>query len=311
MALGAQTTAIIDVPLTNVSNMMKPSGLICEELLTPLKVKLASGILGKYGTSHMKLVDSRIVGRGAAPRVQLIERDVSQTYKMESHGLEGLVTADDYRNVEKPFNAEKDETEALSLNLLLAKEVGLAKALANVANGVTLSGPDKFSDLQNSDPIGVSDDAVKSIVQKSGKRPNLCIMDTLVFLALRRHPAIFERLGFKYNQAGNLSEANVAEALGVSEIKVAEGFYDSAKRGQPASLARIWGAHLWWAYIEKSPQPYQTTGGYYLTYEGKVARGVSKEPTFNPQGGMKVLVTDDYCMLISDENCFYCAKTVI
>lgn len=305
---------MVDQLLSGVSNMMVPAGMIAEKLLTPLKVKESSGLLGKYGKGHLRIVDSRIVGRGEAPRVQLIERDITTSYQMEGHGLEGLVTADDYRNVKDPFKAEEDETMALTLNLALGKEFALAANLANtsvITNNVTLSGSQQFSDPENSDPLGVSDTAVETILDATGQVPNVAFMDAKVLLRLRRHPQIWDRLGFKYTQNGKLSQEQVAEALGVEEIMIASAFYNSAKKGQADAIARVWGKHLWFAKLEKAPAPYQTTGGYYLTYEGEKPREVTKEPTFNPKGGTKVLVTDNHCMLLSDVGCFYLVKNAI
>lgn len=310
----AQVTALVDVPLSNVSNMMKPTGLIAETLLTPLSVKQTTGTLGKYGKGHLRVVDSRVVGRGAAPRVQLITRDITERYQMEKHALEGLVTEEDYRNVTDPFKAEEDETMALTLNLELGKEVGLAGNLANpsvITSGVTLSGTAQFNDTANSDPLGVADDAVDAIIAKTGKSPNVAIMDKLVFLRLRRHPQIWTRLGYTYNQSGSLSVQNVAEALTVNRLMIAEGFYNASREGQADNIQRIWGPHLWFAYIEDSAAPYQTTGGYYLTYEGKQPREVTTWPVMNPKGAKAIYTEDAYCMLISDPDCFYLVQNAI
>jgi hypothetical protein len=43
--------------------------------------------------------------------VEAITRS-TDSFSIEGHGLEGMVSADDYRNVQLPFKAEEDETLA-------------------------------------------------------------------------------------------------------------------------------------------------------------------------------------------------------
>jgi hypothetical protein len=76
-------------------------------------VNQSSGLLGKYGTSHLRIENSRKAGRGAYRRVEAITRSTTQ-FLIEGHGLEGMVTKEDYKNVLDPFNAERDETMGLT-----------------------------------------------------------------------------------------------------------------------------------------------------------------------------------------------------
>ena len=121
----SQIKAIVDKLLTNVSQMYVPEGYISEDILPNLKVKQKTGKIGKYGLNHLRIVNSKMGGRGKAARFEPIVRD-SDLYSIESHGLEGLVTEDDYDNVEEPFEAESDETLGLTSTLWTAKEYAIA-----------------------------------------------------------------------------------------------------------------------------------------------------------------------------------------
>src|SRR6185436_11299810 len=98
----SQTTAIVDKLLENVSNVYVPDGFIADQIFPVIQAKQKTGKLGAYGTNHLRIEHSFVAGRASFRRVEAITRS-SQSYAIESHGLEGLVTEDDYDNVELPF----------------------------------------------------------------------------------------------------------------------------------------------------------------------------------------------------------------
>jgi hypothetical protein len=124
----SQMKAQVDKLLTNASKGYIPEGFIGDFIFPPIKVKQDSGKLGGYGKSHLRLVNTVYGGRGKAPRFESITR-TSESYQIENHGLEGMVTDEDYRNVEDPFDAEKDETLGLVTILKISREKSIADAL--------------------------------------------------------------------------------------------------------------------------------------------------------------------------------------
>ncbi|NDG31136.1 hypothetical protein EB118_13840, partial [bacterium] len=64
----AQTKAIVDKLLTNVSNGIFPTGYIADKVLPQLSVKQKSGLIGAYGNNHLRLNDDLIGGRAEARR---------------------------------------------------------------------------------------------------------------------------------------------------------------------------------------------------------------------------------------------------
>ena len=118
----SQMKAQVDKLLSNVSNAYVPEGLIAEKVLPPIEVAQDSGILGYYGKDHLRLENSITGGRGRARKVEAITRKVDKTYLIQPHELQGEVTESDYRNVELPFDAEKDETLGLTTLIAIEKE---------------------------------------------------------------------------------------------------------------------------------------------------------------------------------------------
>lgn len=310
----SQLKAIVDKLLTNVSQMYVPEGYISEDILPNLKVKQKTGKIGKYGLNHLRIVNSKMGGRGKAARFEPIVRD-SDLYSIESHGLEGLVTEDDYDNVEEPFEAESDETLGLTSTLWTAKEYAIASVLfdtAIITQNVTLSlSTDKYSDYTNSKPLENFRDAQNAILAGCGKMPNRAIMSQKVFNTLKYHPAILRTLGFADNRAGTLSKAEIAHALGVEMLHIGDAAYNSAKLGQADSLTQIWGDSILMYYAPKSAAKYQLSLGYYMTLKSRGPRRVFKYAVNNPPNSKGIIVQDDYQYALTNVKCAYLIKSAL
>lgn len=303
----SQLRAIVDKLLTGVSSAYVPKGFICEEVLPSIKSKQYSGLLGKYGTSHLRIENSVKGGRG---KYRQIETRVYSTssYLIEGHGLEDFISKEDYANVEDPFDAERDGVMGVSTVLWLEKEKALADSLMStsiITQNTTLSGTAQFSDYANSDPLGVTTTAQNTILDATGVLPNLCVMDIRTWKVLRYHPQLLDQLGYKWNRPGGMNQDEMARALGVDEVLFGEARYESAAEGQASSLASVWGKGIVFCVSPDKPSIQQKSVGYLVSPTGGQPRKVYKEAQFNPPGATKILVEDEYDMLISDAACAY------
>lgn len=305
--------AIVDKLLTNVSSMFKPSGFQCESILPEVQSAQYSGLLGKYGTSHLRIENSVIGGQGKYRRVNTIVRS-TQSYVIQGHGLEGMVTKNDYANVEAPFDAERDEAIGLSTVLFLEKEKALADTLGDTAiltQNTTLSGSSQWNDQVNSSPLRDAKVARLAIIDGCGEEPNLAVCDIKVAENLRFHPEMLDALGYKFARPGGLSDEELARALKVDRFLVARARYESAAEGQASALLPCWGKNFVFAVAPPTAGIMQTSLGYMLRLSGSAPRKTYKEAQFNPPGSTKLLVEDEYDMLISNANAGYLIKNAI
>lgn len=310
--MSSQNKAIIDLLLTQTSQMYVPKGYISENLFPYIGVKNSTGKLAKYGNNHLRIENSVKVGRGKYRQVEPISRS-TDSYSIEGHGLEGMVTADDYRNVIQPFQAENDEVLGITTMLWVEKEKVLADSLADIAvitQNTTLAGAQQYSDYNNSDPIADFLAARKAVKNGCGMPANVCFMDYDVAQTLRFHPQLRDLFKFTEKSAP-LGDEQLARALGVEKILIANAMYNSAKEGQADSLANIWGKHLWFAVLPDSAQPYQISLGYRLGFSDVSARQVYKNNNFNPPNSTAILVEDNYDFLISKATAAYLIKNAI
>lgn len=309
----SQTRAIIDKLLTNVSSMYKPEGYISESIFPFVGVKQKTGKLAKYGHSHLRIESSIVAGRGKYRRVEPITRS-NVGYDIEGHGLEGLVTKDDYRNVELPYKAEEDEALGLASQLWTEKESVLATALAatgTITQNVTLSGTSQFSDYSNSSPLTRFKTARQAVKDGCGKMPDTAWMDSRVANVLKFHPELLDFLGFKFTKPGGLSMDSLAQALDVKRILIADADYNTAKEGQADALSAIWGKHLWFGVCPEKAATQQVSAGYRLGYEGSSPRKVYKYAENNPPESTGILVEDEYDFLLSNTGAIYLIKDSI
>lgn len=311
--MNTQMKAIQDALLTGVSSAYMPKGLVADKIFPTIKSKQFSGKLAKYGKSHLRIVNSVTGGKGKYRRVDAITTS-TDTFYIEGHGLEGMVSAEDYANRSDPYDAEKDETNALTSMLALEKEYALAAQLTNAAivlQNVTLAGGDQFSDYTNSNPLDVFRTLRSTILKNSGGMANAAIMDAQVADALRYHPAILDALGFKFSRAGELTESELARALNVKKLFISEARYNAGKEGAAENLTAIWGRDIVFLNVPDSAEPYQISAGYQIRLEGSEPRKVYKTDVFNPPGSKLVLVEDHYDMVLSDLTSIYLVKDAI
>lgn len=310
----AQLGAIQDLLLTNVSAglFMDQWNLVCEKFFPVVKSVQSTGKLGKYGNQHLRIESSLKAGRGKYRRVETITRSTT-SYSIDGHGLEGLVTPDDYRNVQLPFDAEKDETIGLTTMLLLEKEQVLASAVtstSNIAQNTTLVGPSQFSDYANSDPLSQFATARETVREGCGVRPDTAVMDYLVYNKLRFHPQLLDSLGYKWDRPGGLNDQELAAAMDVKKILLPDALYNNAAEGQADALTPIWGKDILFAVLPPSPVPRQISLGYVFTYNEQ-PRKVYKKEAFNPPGSNKILVEDSYQYLITNASAGYLIKAAV
>jgi hypothetical protein len=306
--------AQVDKLLTNVSVAVKSEGLIGDMVFPAVQSAQSSGKLGKYGTDHLRLERSITGGRGQYRRVEVVSR-TSDTYLIESHGLEGLVTEDDYRNVEQPFEAESDETAGLTSVIALEKEKILADAIFStsiITQNTTLSGTSQYDDYLNSNPIVDFSTARGTVLDGCGAEANAAIVPWKVWNILRFHPAMLNALGFKDNRPGGLSKQELAIAMGVDEIMVPSAVYESAKEGQTSSLSQIWGNSILFYRkpVGGAPAKMQMSLGYQMRLTGRTRR-VFKYSVNNPPNSNAIIVDDSYDFLIAYVKSAYLIKDAI
>ncbi len=303
---GSQQVALVDQLLTGISNKITPVGFVAELVLPMVEVVQTTGLIGSYGTSHMRIVNTVTGGKNKYPTVET-GAESTQAYNLALHGLSDIVTKDTIDNKPGPFDAVIDTTGELTTLLQLAKEKGLADSLTSsaiITSGTTLSGTSQYNDYTNSDPLVNFNTARTTVRNLVGVNPDTVIMSLEVVDMLSYHPKILE-VGFKYTRRGELTLEELAKVMKVKRILVAEAMYETAKQGQTSSLAQVWGKHIVFAVAPTSAARRQVSLGYRFQKKAKTTRKVYKNTMTNPVNAIEILVDDQYDQLLSMTDAAY------
>jgi hypothetical protein len=307
----SQVKAQVNKLLTNVSNGLFPKGYIADLVLPELSVKQKTGLIGKYGANHLRVSDDLIGGRAEARRADPIIRS-SDNYQVETHALEGVVTQDDYDNVEDPFSAESDEVLGLTHLILTNKEKQAADLLFNTGVITQNSTPGtKYDNYTSSDPLSGFRIAHNAVLDGSGVPANAAIMSRKVYNTLMFHPQLMDVLGFKYNQMGKLEQADLQKALGVDELLVADAPINNAKEGQNDSIAQLWANSILFYVKPQAAAKYQVSLGYKVTMASGKGRQVYKYALNNPPNANGIIVQDSYQFKLVNVGAAYLLNAVL
>lgn len=299
----SQNKAVFNLPLTNIStDVVKNTEMLADKIFPEIPVVQTDGLLAGYGLDHVRFVETEYSGKGKYPTIDIYNR-TSQGYNIKKYPLATTLTEEDYANVTQPFDAEKDATMHLTSLLMIQKEVGMAtllQTIGNYANSDTLTGTDQYNDEDNSNPLTDFELAIRAIEDETGQTPNKCIMSAKVAGQLKKHPQIVDRLGFKFNQPGRITDAQLASVLDVSELLIGKGVYNTAKEGQTPSLSPIWGKDIIFLHTPKTAAKHTVSFGYRV----QKVKGIRtfKNSINNPPNAKEILTDMWYQNLLSTSN---------
>jgi len=221
-----------------------------------------SGTLFSFGKEGFMVYDSERALRAATKKIDF--HLSKETFRCEEHALESSL---DYEEID--IAAKYGPKEVLNLEKRAvqltqqALQTELEKAVADImfsatyyasGNKVTLTSGDKFSDFDNSDPMGVVDTGMIAARADMGVEPNTGVIGYTAWKTLRKHPQLIDKI--KYSMKGNLTPDLVAEIFGLEKLIVGKGVYSS----DAGVFTDIWGDYFALIYVPpKSEMPEGTT----------------------------------------------------
>ena len=134
-------------------------------------------------------------------------------------------------------------------------------------------------------------------------------MSASVARQLRKHPDILDRLGFKHNRVGMITDQELATVLDVEEVLIGRALNNTAKEGQADVIAPIWGKNITFSVSPKSAAKNQISLGYRI--QKGSPRRVSRFDLDDPTGAEQVNIDDWYDQLISNANAAFLIKDAI
>lgn len=301
----------VDPLLSNIAKGYRPKGHINEQVMPVLPVNKPTAKIADYGGQNLRIVSTIKSPEGGTPVVTM---NVSQasSYVLEEHSLKAMASDKAAENQDKPFDEQKDKAELVTDLLSVAREYGLANfmnTVGNFTNATTLSGTgqwggsadDPLGNLQTAigtvaDAMNVPEEEVSLVLSRDSFRK-------LVFLS-----EIKELLGHRYEGFKKVKPEELAAALGIRQVLVAWGRYNTAADGQTDTFGNLWGKHAWAVYIPSKPELKEHCFGYTV----KRRSGIEVDKWYdNDVKGWWVRATDEYDQYVLNEKGVYMIKDAV
>ena len=127
----------------------------------------------------------------------------------------------------------------------------------------------KFSN-GNSDPVAFIDEKKTNMEENTGRMPNRIAIGVNVFNALKKHPAILERVKYGGSTANpaTVTENVLAQLFGVERLSVQRSIMNTAELGQAANMKYIGDPNgFLLAYATNTPSIEEPSAGYIFTWD--------------------------------------------
>lgn len=274
----------------------------------------------KYALGEFTTVPETKVGRKGKPNeVEFSSTEVPD--QTVDHGLDAPVPNIDVQNWEAARAAGNNvladprlrATTGVTELILLAREIRAANLVFDTAsyggnNQETLVGNQQWSDYVNSDPEGDIRDALDSMVM----RPTHAVFGRKTWSFLSRNPKLVKSILGTLTERGTITRAEFMEHFELTgELYIGEGWLNTAKPGQPAAMARVWGNHASFFHRNMNADTkYGITFGYTAEWGTRIA-GTIHDPDMGLRGGDRARVGESVKELITAPDLGYLFRNAV
>lgn len=258
---------VIDPILSEVALGYRHPTNVGMALFPSIGVPAAGGNILEFGREDFKLYNTRRAPGDPVKQIQF--GHAGKPYALTNDALDAKTPREHQRDAEQVpgidmLSRAVNRTMQV-MHLALEKEqADLARDAANyvIPNKVALSGTDQFSDLANSDPAGVIQDAVNAIQAAAAVDPNVIVISRSVFNVLKHHPALVDKI--KHTQVGVVTAELMASFFDVARVEVGKAIY----LGDDDVTVDVWGKDIIVAYAPELPTGMdEPSYGYTYTME--------------------------------------------
>ena len=298
-----------DPRLTGIAIAYQNAELIADKVLPRVPVGKKEFRYLRFDRAERMTVPETLVGRKSLPNEVdfTAQEDFGGVY---DRGLDDVVPNDDISEAPEGYDPRGEAVEGLTELILLDREIRVAAKVMNAANypaanKVTLAGSNQFTHA-DSDPLKY----IATQLDGLFVRPNVLVIPMPIWIVLRSHPKIVAATTSSGTTNGFITKQQLADLLELQEVIVAQGWYNSAKPGQAATVVRVWGGDSMLAFY-RNPNATPRRGvtfGWSPQFGGRVS-GQIPEPKMGLRGSMRfrvgesineMIVCSDLAMLFQD-----------
>lgn len=223
----------------------------------PAYGKVATAVLSEHTETYTCLVDQMIMG-------------IDQIRQTDLNRRIGPKAADPKQQRVKTMAGQAN----IHQDSLFARKFFRKGVWGQEFTGVDSTAPasGQFIKLSNgnSDPVSFVDEKKTAMEESTGRMPNRMALGVNVFNALKKHPAILERVKYGGTTANPASVTlNVlAQLFGIDRITVQRSIMNKAEPGQVAKMEYIGDPNAFLlAYATDTPSIEEPSAGYIFTWD--------------------------------------------
>lgn len=297
----------IQPELAAIAVAYRNSRYVADSVLPRVPVGSSEFKYFKYALGEGFTLPDTKVGRKSAPNE--VEFSATETTdKTQPYGLDDPIPQDD---IDKARAAGYDPVgravEGVTDLVLLDREKRTADKVFDAnnygaANKVTLAGTSQWSDFTNSNPVSDVTTGLDAMVM----RANVMVFGRAAWTKFSQHPKICKAVFGNNTDAGIVTRAQIAALFELDEVVVGEGWINTAKKGQAASLARIWGKHASLIFRDglATPDGKRVTFGFTAQFGPRIA-GAQPDSKIGLKGGQRVRVGEEVQEVITANDMGY------
>lgn len=279
-----------DPELTAVVVAYRNGKMIADQVLPRVPVGKQTFKYNKYDKRETMTIPDTYVGRKGQPK-QVEFSATEEEASCEGYGLDDAVPQDDIDNAPAGYNPVNIAAEGIAELIALHREkraadLVFAAGSYATANKVQLSGNDQWNSAHaDGDPIPDINTGLDACIL----RPNIGVIGQAAWTALRTNPYIMKAVNRTAGDSGMATREEVAQLFELDELLVGQGWYNSAKKGQTASIARLWGKHMALLHVDRTVQDVRGRVTATLTAQwGPKFAGAMDDPKIGLRGGKLV-----------------------
>jgi hypothetical protein len=267
----------IDTALTNMSvaYIQQESAFVADKVFPIVPVQKQSDRYFVYKREDWFRDEAQLRAPATESAGGGYDIDNTPTYFCQKYAYHKDVTEEDRVNADSPLKPDEDAMQFVTQKLLLKREVLWASKYFTAGvwgteyTGVA-SAPTSGQFLQWNDaastPIEDIDKAQTTIQELTGFKPNVLVLGTWVYKALKNHPSILDRI--KYTQRGVVTPELLAMLFDVDKVVIAGAVKNTAAKGATPSYQFILGKHALLAYAAPRPGLKTPSAGYIFAWQG-------------------------------------------
>lgn len=305
---------VVSPVLTAVAVAYKNGQMIADSVLPRVPVDAENFKYRSYPIGEFFSPPETKVGRKGQPnQVEFTGEEL--TNSTDDHGLDDPVPNKDSMNAASQPGLPDPKMQAaqgVTELIVLAREVRAAALVFNAAqygaaNKETLAGTAQWSDYANSDPQADIKEGIDNMVM----RPNIGVIGRAAWSKISQHPKLCKAVFGNSTDAGVISRRAFADLFELEDLFIGEGWVNTAKKGQPVSLQRVWGKKA--AFLHRNMNAntqYGVTFGFTAQFGPRVG-GEIVDPDIGLYGGVRVRVGESVKELVTANDLGYLFSDVV